>query len=125
MSQHGFDETAFWFIPTILLLVFFSYFTYKIFIKKEFIEKWKITLKTTTIGSIVFGLIIGLISLIMYFHTSSHVDTFPGEGGELAFMYAVGISFLSLLFAFILIIMISISFYKDFKIAKSNKVKKA
>lgn len=121
MFQHGFDETAFWFIPTMLLLVFLSYFTFKIFTKKEFTDKWKRTLKTTTIGSIVFGLIIGLIGLIAHLDLASHVDTFPGERGELAFMYAIGISFLSLLFAFILIIMISINFYKDFKIAKSNK----
>jgi hypothetical protein len=120
MFQYGFDETAFWFILTILLLVFFSYFTYKIFTKKEFIDKWKRTLKITTIGSIVFALIIGLIGLIMQIHLSSYEFRNMPEG--LDFSYAIGISFLSLLFAFILIIMISINFYKDFKIAKSNKV---
>lgn len=119
--KHGFDETAFWLIPTISLLIFFSYFTFKLFTRKKdtrnkIINKWSRTLKTTTTGVIVFSSIIGLIILIMHMHLSSYkVGNMP-EG--LNFSYAIGISFLSLLFAFILIVMISISFYKDIKTYK-------
>jgi hypothetical protein len=102
----------------IILLIFFAYFTSKIFTEKGFEDTWKRTLKTTTIGSIVFAVINGLSALVIMLYLILFQIESPLA---IDYSYVAIINILIFLSSPILIIIMGINFYRDFRIYERKK----